>query len=74
MTGGCKRVGIDETMDYRIVITALEVIPSRFCLVLVPARHKTGRFCGAIAAAAECLSGTDSRGAFAQNCIDNGLL
>ena len=38
MTGGSKGVRVDETMDDRVVITALEVIPSRFWRLLVAAR------------------------------------
>ena len=30
-------VGVDEAVDDGVVVAALEVIPSRFCVVLVPA-------------------------------------
>ena len=46
LTGGCEGVRVDEAMDDWVVITALEVIPSRFCLILVPAKAKWSDFCG----------------------------
>ena len=58
---------VDESVDDRVVIAALEVIPSRFCLVLVPTMPKTEQFCGVIAAAMERFSSTDSRVSLAQN-------
>ena len=35
---------IDEPMYYRVIITALEVIPASFCYILVPAMPKTRHF------------------------------
>ena len=36
LAGGGEGVCIDKSMDDGVVIAALEVIPSRFCLLLVP--------------------------------------
>ena len=44
LSGSCEGVGVIEAVDDRVVIAALEVIPSRFCLMLVPARSKTEQF------------------------------
>ena len=46
LTSAGVGVGVDETANDRVVIAALEVIPSRFCLILVPAKAKWSDFCG----------------------------
>ena len=42
MTGAGVGICIDKAVDDGVVVAALEVIPSRFCLILVPATPKNG--------------------------------
>ena len=37
LAGACETVGVDEALDYRVIITALEVIESRFYVLIVAA-------------------------------------